>query len=348
MGELVYRKAELSDSQALCALMRETPMGQGIQICQERGDDFFASCYLQADEPEVWAAFEKGSGRAVGVFSAGKRSVFVDGEVKKIRYLSDLRIRQEYRKGMLLARGFKTLKQQVFDEGEWAQTLVLEDNREGSKYLTSGRAGLPVYHPCGIYRSWFLQSQKVNGTTEAIKVRSAGIEDRVAMQSLLEREAGSASFTPWVDIAAMGGVDFRLAEQGGELIGMLGIWDTSSINRTRITGYGRGVRLARPFYNVWAELGGRPRLPAIGECISSKALTTLLCKNRDPKIFKALLAGVLETRGLYGLGLDIEDPLTAALDGLSSKQVTAGHFLVGFFGDPPKVKRPFYFDFARL
>ncbi len=348
MGELVYRRAEPSDSEALCALMRETPMGQSIQVCQERGTDFFSGCYLQADEPDVWAAFEKDSGRAVGVFSAGRRPVFFKGDIREIRYLSDLRIRPEYRKGLLFSRGFKTLKKKVFEEGEWAQTLVLGDNAEARVLLTSGRAGLPVYHPCGSYRSWFLCGQQVRAVDTGIQVRKADADDTLKMQCLLEQEGPGADFTPWVEIAKMKGVDFRLAYCGTELVGMIGVWDTSSISQTQLAGYGAGMRIARPFYNTWAKIKGRPHLPEVGESIPAKALTVLICKDRDPVVFRALMASVLDAEGMFGIGLDVKDPLVKALHGLSATCVTASHFLVSFSGEVPRVEGPFYFDFARL
>ncbi len=328
--------------------MRETTMGNSIRICTERGDDFFLGSHVQAEKPEVWGAFEEDSGRAAGVFSAGARRVFLNGDVRDVRYLSDLRIRPEYRRGLVLARGFRILREHVFAEGEWAQTLVLDDNAEAATVLTSGRAGLPDYRPCGRFRTWIFRPQKVRNTGGGIRVRTAGPSDVSAIQALQEREASTAAFTPWLDLDRMHTPEFRLAYHKDALVGMIGIWDTSSYRQTRIDGYGLGIRLARPFANVWAALRNLPRLPCEGSTIRMKAITAVLCRDRDPQILRALLASVLNAGGLYGITLDVRDPLADALRGIRAHRATAAHYLVGFSGTPPRVDEPLYFDFARL
>ena len=360
MPALSYRRAGSADSGALCDLMRETPMGRAIRVTQERDPDFFAGARVQAESPEVWGAFEKGGdgegdGRAVGLFSAGARRVYLGGRVRRVRYLADLRIRPERRGGIVLAKGYRLLRREVFAENEWAQTLILDDNKSASDLITSRRAGLPTYHPCGTYRTWFLLPQPVSGADPDLRVRPARPTDLPAMGRLLEREGPGADFTPAVDFGAMPGVDFRLAfrGRGGGAIGLLGVWDISGFRRTRVVGYSRSLRLVRPAYNFWARLRHLPRLPRAGRTIPCRALTAVLCRDRDPAILRALLADVLQSGpdcagALFAIGLDAEDPLAGALTGLRTRTTTARHYLVGFGGEPPIVRRPICFDFARL
>ena len=347
MEKLIHRRATAQDSAALTALMRETPMGQSIRTTQDR-PDFFSTSRLQADDLEVWAAFEENSGRAAGIFSAGSREVYLDGEIRRVRYLSDLRIRPEYRSGLLLARGFKLLRKEVFAAGEWAQTLVLDDNSDAARLLTSGRGGLPEYRPCGQYRSWFLRGQTVSRVRPDIEIRPAREADFCAMHTLQDQVAPSAAFTPHLDFSAMGGVGFRLAFIKSELVGILGIWNQSDIKTTIVHTYSGALRRFRPTYNLWAKLRNLPRLPSPGDSLSATPLTAVLCRERDPEILRALLSSALTGDGLYAIGLDSSDPLTSALNGLRSHTTHASHYLVGFSGDPPKVRSPFYFDFGRL
>jgi hypothetical protein len=348
MEKLIHRRATETDSAALCDLMRETPMGRAIRTTQDRGNDFFSTSRLQADGLEVWAAFEETSGRAVGIFSAGSRKVFLGGEIRSIRYLSDLRICPEYRNGLLLARGFRFLKREVFADDEWAQTLILDDNSDAARLLTSGRGNLPEYQPLGQYQTWFLQSQRMSSES-SFQVRTGTPTDFEMMNELQTQVGPTADFTPLLDFRTMPEVDFRLAFKREELVGIIGIWDLSAHKRTVIESYSRAMQFARPAYNVWARLRNLPSLPAPGECLDAQALTAVLCKNRDPEILRALLVAVLERPGLFAIGLDAADPLANALTELRSHTTTAGHYLVGFSGHPPETASlPFFFDFARL
>ena len=285
----------------------------------------------------------------LGETSEGYPRTFLDGEIKSVRYLSDLRIRPEYRSSLLLARGFRILKREVFAQGEWAQTLVLDDNSDAAALLTSGRGGLPEYRPHGRYQTWFLRQQKVRATNPEIRVRTANAGDLEAMQRLHDQVGPSADYTPVLNFSAMPEVEFLLAFKGEELVGMLGIWDLSAHKSTVIEGYRRPMAFARQLYNLWASVRNLPLLPSAGASLDAQALTAVLCQERDPQILRLLLANALQRPGMFAIGLDIEDPLAQAFSGLRCHTTTAGHYLVGFSGEPPPAsKRPSYFDFARL
>jgi hypothetical protein len=343
MGKLVYREVMPGDSEALCALLRETPMGRGIRVCQDRGGDFFAACRRRGEVPAMWAAFEEETGRALGLFSAGSRRVFIGGDVRDVRYLSDLRIHADNRGGMMLARGFRLLCDRVFGKDEWAQTIVLEDNAEAAGLLTSGRAGLPEYRPCGQYRTWFLNGQRIKRTGGDLEIRDAADGDAGAMRLLLEAEGPGAAFTPWEDFSNLSG--YRVARFHGELVGMVRV-GVSGV--TRIEGYSAGMRMIRPVYNGWAALRNLPALPAVGRTFAPLGIGGVICRDRDSKILRALIADVVKSRGLYAIGLDVSDPLAEALTCVRAYRTLAQHYQVGFSGEPYAVSGPFAFDFGCL
>ncbi|MGK0187636.1 MAG: hypothetical protein ACI9R3_003424 [Verrucomicrobiales bacterium] len=342
MAELDYRKAMPEDTAALCALLRETPMGEGICVCQERSERAVMAAIEQSN---IWASFERSTGRAVGMSSAKPRMVLVDGNVREVRYLSDLRVRAEYRNGLVLVRGFQMLRDKLLAAEEWAQTLILNNNSLASRILTSGRGGLPEYRPFGTFGSWFMMGQRLNSNVD---VRPARDEDAQAMQELLEREGPVAAFTPWVNFVKGGVADYWLATLKGEIVGMLKVVDTSADKATRIVQYSRWMRIVAPFYNRFATLRGLPLLPAVGGQISPLALTGTICRDRDPAILRSLLAKILSREGFYAIGMDTEDPLVAAMRGVRAYRTFAGHYLVGFGGSGFNVAHPFAFDFADL
>jgi hypothetical protein len=348
---LIFRPAEQSDHEALEALFAATPMGSRIRIGFERDPDYFAGARVQSEELCVRAFFEN-SGRAVGMFSAGSRRVWVDGEIP-MRYLCDLRIHPEWQGSSLLARGFREMRREVFRPGEWAQTLVLEDNVRALELLASRRAGLPEYRPAGRYVSWLLPSQRID-CDSGIRVRSATTADLGTMQSLLDAAARRRSFAGMVDLAELGGPswrglgieDFLVAEKHGEIAGMMGLWDQSGFQRLRIHGYSRAVAALRL---VWNLSGGVP-LPKAGRTVPLCKVSAIACEKDDPGILRAMLATALaECDGrLLLAGCSVEDPLSAAFRGLNGRMDHGRHFLVGWDGEPPEWREPFAFDVARI
>ena len=88
------RLAEPKDSDAICALLEQAPMGDSMRLTFERRPDYFFGAAVQAEEPAVCVG--ETDGEIFGVFAAGKRRVFVNGQPESIRYLSDLRIASEH------------------------------------------------------------------------------------------------------------------------------------------------------------------------------------------------------------------------------------------------------------
>ena len=356
MAGLSVRPAGPGDHAALEELFRATSMGSSIRLNFERDPDYFAGARVQAAEPCVWAAFDK-SGRAAGMLSAGRRRVRVGGGEREMRYLCDLRIHRDWQRSTLLSRGFRLLKREVFAPGEWAQTLVLEDNLRAIELLSSRRAGLPEYRPAGSYLTWLLPSQAV-AADPAIPVRRAKRSDLPEMQRVHDDSTRRRSFAPVLDFHELGGPawrdlaieDFLVAEKGGRIAGMLGRWDQSAFQRLRIAGYSQALSLLRPLWNAGTLVSGGVALPKPGDTLPLVKATAVACHDDDPAILRALLAGALrdDDGKLLLVGMSAADPLAAALQGLRGRQDRGRHFLVGWEGEPPAWQEPFAFDVARI
>lgn len=351
MAGLIFREALPEDHAALERLFRETAMAGSIRIGSDRSPNFFAGSRVQAEEICVWGVFT-GDGRAVGAFSMGKRRVWLNQEQVPMRYLSDLRIHPDWRNGTMLAKGFRTIRENIFEKGEWAQTLVLEENLPALEFLRSRRAGLPEYRDAGRYRSWLLPARKMSAP--AHRVRIARPDDLPAMQRLLDASSRRRSFSPVVDLAELGDAylngltveDFLVAEEGGGIVGMMAVWDQGAFQRLRIAGYSPGMAAVRPLWN----LGARLKLPRPGSTIPMAKASMVACVDDDPAILRAMLAAALSNSDdrLLSVGLSESDPLVAALSGLRGRVFRGLHFLVGWEGEPPDWREPFGFDPARI
>ena len=178
MTRFIPRPATPEDSQELVELFRMAPMDGAISVATEREPDFFAGTNVQHEDAEVYLGQDQESGKLVGVFSIGKRRVFVNGEVRPLRYFCDLRIHKDFRQGTLLSRGFRFIKDNVMNGDEFAQTIIVADNKKAIQYLGSGRAGLPFYYPAGDYLTHAVslrQKRRKRGASRDLSIQAGEV-----------------------------------------------------------------------------------------------------------------------------------------------------------------------------
>lgn len=355
MARVTFREAVAADHITLEKLFAATSMAGAIRIGSDRSPDFFAASKIQATEPCVWGAFTE-SGQAVGVFSAGRRYVWLGGKKVPLRYLADLRIHPQWREATLLSRGFRAVRNEIFQKGEWAQTLVLERNLPALLFLRSGRGGLPEYRPAGRYVNWLLPRQKLAKPVHPVRV--ASMSDLPAMQSLLNESSKRRSFSAVVNLSELGSPflndlsieNFLIAEEAGEIRGMMALWDQHRFQRLRVDGYSRTISAIRPVWNLAARLRGEALLPPPGSTIPILKASLIACAEDDPEILRSLISAAVspENGSLLSIGLSERDPLVTALEGLKGRIFHGLHFLVGWGGQPPPWEEPFGFDPARI
>jgi len=330
----------------------------------QRHPDYFATAAIQAEEPQVFIGEKLSTGKIGASFAAGKRLVFVDGEVKNVRYLSDLRIHPDFRNSTLLARGFRYLRNHVFTPGEWAQTMVLDDNHAALDALTSGRAGLPRYQPAGDYNCYLVPtSQRTTSGSGQLNVRPATKHDLIGIQAFYDREAPRKAFSPVYRFEQLSKdyyrdlkiKDFSLALQDNEVVGMAACWDQTAFKQTRVNSYSRTLGLLRPAYNLVASLSpAMVTLPSPGSYIKSAYAFAIHCRDDDPAILSALIGQLILTARDIGadylvIGLDARSPLCEALHHWRKRLIHGKHYLVGF-DSTPMFKQPygFYFECGRI
>jgi hypothetical protein len=205
-------------------------------------------------------------------------------------------------------------------------TTIAAGNRTALNVLTSGRAGLPAYHPAGAYHTVAvaLRPGKAKNRVGGISVRSARQEDLPAVLDFLQSLGNRRQFFPFLGASdfltpdgAMRGLSFDmllLAERQGRLIGTLAGWDQQSFRQSVVHSYSGWLRSCRPWYNAWARLRGLPELPQPGQVFQCLLGALPAVSEDDASVFAALVE-TLRNRVSGGrwsyllIGLHEADPL---------------------------------------
>ena len=237
--------------------------------------------------------------RIEAVYNVGRRRVWVNGEVRWVRYAHDLRIAADCGNGMLLPRLFRQLRA-MLEPGEWMQTVILRDNHASLGTVASGRAGLPHYYPCGTIETSLIWYPRPPAAGRRRASRCAGPGRRTCPpwpRCCAGKAPTNSSFrigsrTAWT-ATAITTVSMRAVSsasgKGNRLRGLLGFWDQKRIKQTRVLGYRGGLQWLRHLYNLHSRVRGGFRPPEPGGYLSYLTLHSALVEANEPHWLRWLL-----------------------------------------------------------
>ncbi|TQV66507.1 hypothetical protein FKG94_27125 [Exilibacterium tricleocarpae] len=366
MANFDLRLATTTDVALLKGLVDATPQGSDMVINFERGANFFDGTQVVTSSPEVWLYCDTKKQRLAGAFSIGTRPVYVNGKKRRIRYANDLRIHSDYRGSRGLLRIANQVKKRL-GEREWMQTVILSDNHASLSTIGSSRAGMPAYHPFGEINTHMIYIKSSKPALDmGLTIRQAGSGDLQQMQTFFEGEAPKKQLYPHYDFSAMveGNAyyknlsieDYFLAFDNKDLVGICGTWNQKEFKQTRFLAYKGKMRWLRYFNNGYSRCFGGIQLPRPGETLDYVLLHSILVKENQVDIFRALLRYVYngyvnKPDGVIVSGLYDQDPLHDAYRDYRKESLRSRHFLVSYGDDPGKQldkSRPLYIEVARL
>jgi hypothetical protein len=312
----------------LRALLREHAMPGWVAVTLEREPDFFVAAATMGRVSQTIVALEDDA--VVGMGCRAVREVYLNGRPASLGYLSGLRLREAFRRGTALARGYRFLRQ-LHEDGRTAAYLstIIEDNREAAALLAGGRAGLPHYRDLGRYVTLAIAlGARPPGRRPRrdVVVSPAAPSELDAVVAFLNEHGRRRQFFPVVrredfDSSAWRGLEPRnvLTARGsdGRIEGVAACWDQSAYKQTRVIRYHRSLATARPLLNALLRGAGFPALPDEGALLPAVNLSLVCIRDNDPATLAALLNGAhaVYRRGCGWLmmGLHERDPLCRAV-----------------------------------
>jgi hypothetical protein len=343
MSRYRFELATPNDDADLRHVLAATPMEGRITVAFRREPSWFAGAVVDGRFRQVVACRDLRTGRIIGFGCRSVREVFVNGRTGLVGYLSSLRVLPEHRNLGLLARGYAAIRE-LHGDGRvpFYLTTIAAGNRTALSVLTSGRAGLPVYHPAGAYHTVVVTltrrrtatlpdptlslrggEGRVRGCGE-VSVRPAKAEDLPEVLNFLAAAGPRRQYFPRLGAddfllpeGSMRGLSLDkilLAERGGRLVGTLAGWDQHSYRQSVVCAYHGWLCCVRPLYNAWAWFMDRPALPQPGGVFPYLMGALPVVAEDDGSVFVALLEA-LRYRAAGGpwthflIGLHETDPL---------------------------------------
>jgi hypothetical protein len=193
-------------------------------------------------------------------------------------------------------------------------------------------------------------------------IRRANTSDVGAMQLFFNQEASKKQLYPSYDFSHLHSnyyhglaiSDFYLAIENGVIIGITGVWDQRGFKQTTVSSYSHYLKFLRPIINSLAKISKGFNLPKAGESLNYFTLHTILTKNNDPKVFKAIVDFIYneyyrkEFR-YFLCGLDKNDALSTVFDDFKKRVVHGNLYSVSFDYSSKALEIPnYYIEAARI
>jgi hypothetical protein len=333
---MLIRQAGPADNERILAFQARHAMRGKLPLRFDRTPDYFALHRCHADFHEVWLAEDECSA-IKGVASLVVREGYIDGRVRRIAYLGDLRLVPDRH----LSRAWTGVVRERLEalrreQGvEYAFCCMIRDNRIAVQSLARSRhpdrlrfAPWQGYDNVSIYARRGLSG---SGQARAgVRIVEAQPHHADALRAFLDAQSREQAFgcvfsqpeferrlKTWPDF---GLASFLLAiDARGAVVGCVAPWDAGRIKRIVLEHLPPSLQAVRLAVNALAPILRRPRIAAPGEPLRDVYLTHLQVRDRNPAVFGALLdaawSRVRLTHALMQLCLYDNDPLWAAMEG---------------------------------
>lgn len=190
MSALTFTLATPADDESLRRLLRENPISGSISLSFEREPCYFDASIVEGSFHQTIVAREVDTGDVIAFGNRSIRPLYVNGDVRNIGYMSQLRVRPDYGKGLYLARGLAggfRKYHELHRDGRTPFYLmsVIEDNIPAKRLLTSGLSEYPYAQEYArlftyaIYPSRRKRVQSLSGSLRVARGSEKYLEDIV-------------------------------------------------------------------------------------------------------------------------------------------------------------------------
>jgi hypothetical protein len=327
-----FQRATERDDPDLRWLLATNPMPGRLTIAFEREPNYFVGCGTMGHFWQVLIGRHRPSGEITAVLCRASSPRFINGQVREIGYLGQLRVADKYRGRWVLLHGLPALRElhadgrvavylsAISDENEIARGILVDHPRP---YFPAMREVAHLYTSGIILRRRRALLPSRRGRSTSLEIDRGSECELGEIVAFLRQHGAARQFFPAYAEADFGDSpttrgfhvrDFVVARRKGQIVGTVGLWDQSTYKQSVVRSYHDYLRWIRPLYNLGARLVGAQPLPAPGQQIRSAYASFICIADDDPHVFRALLRQAYDLAAGRGyaylmVGLAERDPL---------------------------------------
>lgn len=233
MSQLVFRQAEEADNDGIVALARRCPQEGMITFLFNRGPRF--NTLNRILDSQAWHFVAVDRDRIVGVIGVIYFQAQVLGNIKKVAYILDLLLDEEYRRGTTAFRLIKPVVERLYQsDSDLVLVNFLKDNLHPLVFAT-GRAGFPASLNLGDNMFYSMLSLRKMKIDSAYQIETPSENDLPEMLELYQHCSLSYKIAQILDEATLrhylrnlqglGLENFLVARHHGRIRAVTALWD---------------------------------------------------------------------------------------------------------------------------
>lgn len=318
---LRFECAGSEDDEAILRLLRETPLQGDVALTFEREPSCFVAGAAGGDRLDFVIARHGERGDIVGCGSRAIYDAYLNGERRRLGYLSQLRVRRGTSSPALVRDGYRFLQRLDGHETTSASrattkvpfyvTTIVADNVRARRLLERNLPGMPKYRPVARMRTLIVpvRPDRQHRTTRVERGATTFHHRRDEIAWCLQRNAQRHQFARHWDEAHLCSAqtpylfpdDWCVALRDGDVAGTLAVWDQRPFKQVVVRGYSRRLATLRPLLNAIRVWTGAPHLPRPGTQLRHASVSHLAVDDNDAECFLALLAAAHEIAAAKGV-----------------------------------------------
>lgn len=329
-----------SDDAGIRRLLASNPVPGRVTLSFEREPEYFGGCRVLGPFRQVMVGRD-GNGVVRAVACRSVRPMFVNGDVRRVGYLSEFRVDSGCDALSAMSRGLRLFRELDRDgRAEGYFTSVVEGNLPMMRLLVARpRPGVPRLHRLSRVLTLAVSVRRTRTVRRdpSLSVDPVTLDDTETLLDFLlvegrrrqffgvlgEEDLGGAPGMPDGPSEGLPGLsagDFVLARRGGEPVGAAAFWDQSAFKQAVVRSYSPAMGRLRPAFDLLSRLRGGQPLPSVGHPVSMAHVAFACVRDDDPAVYQAILAALrarAQERGhaFLMIGHTEDDPLLSIARG---------------------------------
>ena len=273
MGRYRFDISDETRDKEIRDLLEEDSIKGSIGLSLRTSPSFHKANEIKGRENKTLCVTDEEDGSVAGIGTVSVRPMYVNGRIRKLGYLSNLKISEKNRRSTLLAKGYRYIREIIEKEYDidFCISTIIESNEKAKEILLSRRCGLPAYIDFGPYIckavSLLKKRPAASDDVNIIRGKPEWLEKII---EFLNEKGRNKQFYPlstmddflfFLKKKNLGVEDFYIAMKQDRIVGLLAKWDQMCFKQVVVTDYRGNMKWIRPLYNFYSRLKGFAPLP---------------------------------------------------------------------------------------
>lgn len=318
------RFATTADDSTIKRLLQDNPMDSWVSISLEREPSYFEGVSLMG---KTYTLISQEESEVVGIYACSYLPVHINAKSERVGYLGSLRVSEPFRhKIRYIKEGFNAINEIIPKESTlpFFFTSLASENLKARRLLESNLRDMPQYHLKGQMSTLIFSHRRGK---EFGLLKQATKQDIAEITSFYNKQASGYQFSPHLSEEWLENLDgsigllisdfYLTRDDEGVIQGCLALWNQCQFKQSVVQDYKSPLKQIRKFYNLYARLSRRVKLPAPKEELEHLFIAFFAFEDKRlaTNILKEAANIAQEVKGIDNcvLGVSSEHPLLQEL-----------------------------------